>query len=105
MEIVSGRRKRCSSLAIIAFSLLPGVGGDDSFDRFDHRKPTPFRLPLWLTEAGSPAIGCWCGVDPGKAFSEIEQHFTDRDPGQYVYAADVFAIRDALIERLDIYYR
>jgi hypothetical protein len=83
MEIVSGRRKRCSSLAIIAFSLLPGVGGDDSFDRFDHRKPTPFRLPLWL----------------------IEQHFTDRDPGQYVYAADVFAIRDALIERLDIYYR
>jgi hypothetical protein len=27
------------------------------------------------------------------------------EPGQYVYAIDVFTIRDHLIERLDIYYR
>jgi len=61
---------------------------------------------LRLTEAGSPAIGCWCGVNPGNAFTEIEQHFTDGDPQtlqirastpladsrQYVYAADMFAI-------------
>lgn len=58
-------------------------------------------------------------VFAGKAVTEIEQYFSDGDtqilqlrassplgePGQYVYAADVFTIRDDLIERLDIYYR
>jgi ketosteroid isomerase-like protein len=58
-------------------------------------------------------------VFAGKAFTEIERHFSDGDtqivqlrassplaePGQYVYAVDVFTIRDDLIERLDIYYR
>jgi hypothetical protein len=58
-------------------------------------------------------------VFAGRAMTEIEAQFADGGteilqiracsplgtPGEYVYAADVFTIRDGLIERLDIYYR
>ena len=58
-------------------------------------------------------------VFAGQAITEIQAKFTDGDteilqirassplgePGNYVRAADVFSIRDGLIERLDIYYR
>ncbi|WP_407663910.1 nuclear transport factor 2 family protein [Mycolicibacterium sarraceniae] len=58
-------------------------------------------------------------VFAGQAVTEIQARFTDGDteilqirasspfgePGNYVHAADVFSIRDGLIERLDIYYR
>jgi len=58
-------------------------------------------------------------VFAGKAVTEIQAKFTDGDaeivqirassplgePGNYVHAADVFQIRDGLIEQLDIYYR
>lgn len=58
-------------------------------------------------------------VFAGQAVTEIETQFSDRDtqiiqirassplaePGQYVYAADIFTIGDDRIERLDIYYR
>lgn len=55
----------------------------------------------------------------GKAVTEIEKQFIDEgpqiiqiratsplaEPGQYIYAADIFTISDERIERLDIYYR
>lgn len=58
-------------------------------------------------------------VFAGQAVTEIERQFADQDaqiiqihatsplaePGQYVYAVDVFTIGDDRIERLDIYYR
>ncbi|MES3639181.1 nuclear transport factor 2 family protein [Mycobacterium intracellulare] len=58
-------------------------------------------------------------VFTGKAVTEIQTRFRDRgsqiiqiratsplaEPGQYVYAADIFTISDEQIEGLDIYYR
>jgi ketosteroid isomerase-like protein len=59
-------------------------------------------------------------VFAGQAVTEIEAQFADGPnaeilqirassplgtPGEYVYAADVFTIRNGLIERLDTYYR
>jgi SnoaL-like domain len=58
-------------------------------------------------------------VFAGQAVTEIERQFADQnaqiiqiratsplaEPGQYVYAVDVFTICDDLIERLEIYYR
>jgi len=58
-------------------------------------------------------------VFAGQAVTEIERiHITDdaqvlqlratsplAEPGQYVYAVDVFGIADGLIRTLDIYYR
>ncbi|OAN39494.1 nuclear transport factor 2 family protein [Mycolicibacterium iranicum] len=58
-------------------------------------------------------------VFAGRAVTEIDASFRAGDtevlqikassplgePGKYVYAADVFTLRDGLIERLDIYYR
>ncbi|HEY9305261.1 MAG TPA: nuclear transport factor 2 family protein [Mycobacterium sp.] len=55
----------------------------------------------------------------GQAVTEIERQFADQnaqiiqiratsplaEPGQYVYAVDVFTVRDDRIERLEIYYR
>ncbi|MFB1295062.1 nuclear transport factor 2 family protein [Mycobacterium sp. pW049] len=58
-------------------------------------------------------------VFAGRAVTEIDASFSDGDteilqikassplgePGKFVYAADVFTLRDGFIERLDIYYR
>lgn len=58
-------------------------------------------------------------VFAGKAVTEIDRQFADADvqiiqirassplaePGQYVYAADIFTIADERIVVLDIYYR
>ena len=58
-------------------------------------------------------------VFTGQAVTDIEAQFRDGDteivqirassplgePGHFVYAADIFTVRDGLIERLEIYYR